>query len=244
MREFKVVGMMRVKDEIRWIQRVIDSMRSICSEVVVLDDHSTDGTFELLQSLSPFVTVVENPYHGLDEARDKDFLLRIVVGLSPDWVLAIDGDEELEPRAEAKIEHFLQRHGRDPEVAVFAFKVCYLWDSPEMVRVDGVYENFYRPSMFRITGQPVSRLHFNQTGGPGGHNLHCSNFPQGLKGGILNVAVRLKHYGYLAKEDRQRKFEYYNRVDPGNITEDGYKHIIGLRSRHAPGQMVFDIWED
>lgn len=244
MKEFNVVGMMRVKDELRWIGRVIDSMSSICSSVVVLDDHSTDGTFEFLEKLSPFVTVVKNPYQGLDEARDKDFLLRVIVGLSPDWVLAIDGDEELEPKAEARIEHFLTRHGKDPEVSVFAFKVCYLWDSPDQVRCDGVYEHFYRPSMFRLVGEPTGRLHFNKTGGPGNHNLHCSNFPQGLKGKIINVGVRLKHYGYMDAEDRKRKYAYYNRIDPGNITEDGYKHILGIPSRHAPGKVELVKWED
>ncbi len=33
---------------------------------------------------------------GFDEARDKNYLLRELIGAAPDWVLWIDGDEVLE----------------------------------------------------------------------------------------------------------------------------------------------------
>lgn len=242
----KIVGMMRVRDEIRWIESSIRSIQSLCSTVYVLDDGSQDGTYELLEKMDN-VVVFRSPYHDLNEARDKDFLLRTIIEENdhygqPDWIIAIDGDEELEAAGESKVRHFLSRHGHENTVSAFGFHVRYLWDTADNIRVDGVYENFYRPSMFRLAGEPISRLHYNQTDGK--HNLHCSNFPQGLRGGILNVGVRLKHYGYMFEADRKRKYEYYNRIDPGNITEDEYKHILGLPSRHAPGKIRFEKWED
>jgi hypothetical protein len=30
----------------------------------------------------------------------------------------------------------------------------------------------------------------------------------------------------MHKEDRIRKFEWYNEADPGNVREDGYRHMV------------------
>jgi hypothetical protein len=38
--------------------------------------------------------------------------------------------------------------------------------------------------------------------------------------------VRLLHYGYLHKEDRVRKFHWYNKIDPNNAFEDQYRHMV------------------
>ena len=96
--------------------------------------------------------------------------------------------------------------------------------------------------MFRLINEGFK---FKTTGSKG--NLHCSSIPQEFLGhakmhGRL-VAVNLGqqegdpvpmvfddtcllHYGYMLREDRARKFRWYNRVDPGNETEDYYRHIV------------------
>jgi glycosyltransferase involved in cell wall biosynthesis len=46
----RFVGMLRVKNEQRWIARVIESILPLCEYVYILDDHSTDGTPEICSS--------------------------------------------------------------------------------------------------------------------------------------------------------------------------------------------------
>jgi hypothetical protein len=54
------------------------------------------------------------------------------------------------------------------------------------------------------------------------------------------VNARLLHYGYLHREDRIRKYEWYTQQDPDNQAEDFYRHtVIGdlfpaeIRFRHG-----------
>ena len=71
---------------------------------------------------------------------------------------------------------------------------------------------------------------------PGTGNFHCGNIPQGLVGRIQEIDVRLKHYGYLTREQRRAKYEWYNQNDPHNISEDEYRHLVEIPgARHAPG---------
>ena len=98
-----IAGMLRIKNEARWIRAVVASMFPVCERVVILDDHSEDDTVEICRSFGERVRVVESPFTGIDESRDKNHLLSEVRKLDPEWCLAIDGDEILEPAADRKI---------------------------------------------------------------------------------------------------------------------------------------------
>jgi glycosyltransferase involved in cell wall biosynthesis len=236
----KIFGMMRVRNETRWIRDSVDSALAVCERVFVLDDHSGDGTAEICAAMGDRVTVIPSPFEGLDEARDKDFLLaQVVKGGPPDWVLALDGDEVLEAGSVPKI---LDAVRNWPGVSLLRFRIAYLWDSPDQARVDGVYGRFARPSCFRLRGQKVSRLVFRRKGPPGAPNFHCSSFPTGLIGRTVNTDVWIRHYGYMTREDRLRKYAWYRERDGNNMAEDRYRHIAqgdlpelpaSARFRHA-----------
>ena len=65
--------MLRVKNEARWIDRVIRAVQPATDSILVLDDHSSDGTPEICESLG--CQVFRSEFDSLDEAHDKDFLL-------------------------------------------------------------------------------------------------------------------------------------------------------------------------
>jgi len=211
----KIIGMLRVKNEARWIERCLNSILPLCDWVVVMDDNSDDDTLFRCQSL-PRVNAFPSPYFGLDEARDKDHLLGIVeLNYRPDWVLAIDGDEMLAPGAEDVLRKAL--HSQWP---CLSLRVRYLWDREDQVRVDGVYGDFHRESVFRPNG-----ARFTNNGN--GANFHCGNVPAAIrqKRAVLN-GVALLHFGYLHRADRERKYAWYNAQDPRNTREDGYRHMV------------------
>jgi GT2 family glycosyltransferase len=234
----RVLCALRVRDEAAHIGEVLDSVLPLCGQAVVFDDHSEDATPQICAGFGARVERMVSPFTGLDEARDKNCLLRRILVHDPDWVLWIDGDEVLERAGPAKLAALIARP--DP-AEVLALQIAYLWDDPAQVRVDGVFGRFTRQSLFRLRGQPVERLLFPRTGRA---NLHCGNVPRGLVGRAETVPVRLKHYGYLAADQRRRKYEWYNRVDPGNRAEDEYRHLIGVPgARHAPGPLVLEPWD-
>jgi glycosyltransferase involved in cell wall biosynthesis len=217
-----VIGLLRVKNEARWIERVIASIQPVCSSILVMDDHSDDGTPFLCSSI-PGVTVYDSPFTGLNETRDKNWLLDRARG--NDWVLMVDGDEVLDPASIPAVQSAMQ----GPH-SCLSFRILYLWDREDQVRVDGVYGKFRRPSMFR-----PAHFHFEGTVSAG--NFHCGNAPIALQIVAQPIAADLLHLGYLHREDRLRKYEWYRRIDGGNRNEDGYRHVAQGDLPEIPADM-------
>jgi glycosyltransferase involved in cell wall biosynthesis len=223
--------MLRIKNEARWIERVVHSILPLCERVFVLDDHSSDGTPEICEGIAR-CTVFRSPYEGLDETRDKNFLLwqlfnavpkqdrHFTYGnpLCPYWAVAIDGDEVLEPGGPD-----LLRVEVHKVVHSLSLPILYLWDTPERYRVDGVYGSFRRPSVFRLMNNSFT---FKATPWGNGANFHCSSVPQELLHGANRSKARLLHLGYMDRVDRLRKFAWYSEIDPGNAVEDCYRHMV------------------
>jgi Glycosyl transferase family 2 len=229
-----IAAMLRIKNEASWIRRVLQSCLAVCDQAFVLDDHSTDDTAAICRSIAR-VTVYDSPFSGLNETRDKDFLLHQVRNYSPAWVLCIDGDELLpEPSIRTLVE--LLKCGTAPG---YSLRILYLWDSPVTVRTDGVYGRFRRPSLFRIRGaEPLSFSPMESSA----VNFHCTNVPHQLWPGVVNSQICLLHFGYMEQAERRRKFDWYNAIDPHNASQDCYQHCIqgdpggpdpGLKLKHA-----------
>lgn len=245
---FPFVAMLRVHNEVRWIQEVIRSTFQLCDHVFVLDDHSTDGTPDLCRALADAhphgylkgqktVTVFDSPFTGLNESRDKNWLYdQIIRVCAPDWILCIDGDEVLEGPAGAAIRAEIENH---PEVSSWKLKIEFLWNDPNTVRTDRIYSDFWRPSLFRPfhedPSKPDSRTllqEFRFQSSPWGRikdgvkpNLHCSSVPQRHIHGSKLIPARLKHYGYMERAWRVGKLDYYTSIDWKNESEDWYRHM-------------------
>ena len=211
-----IVGMLRIRNEARWIRAVVSSILPVCEHVVILDDHSEDETAGICGAFPERVTVLPSPFEGLDESRDKNYLLKEVMKLDPKWCLCIDGDEILDPAAPEVIRSELA----EPRAACYSLKVVFLWDAPDTMRTDGVYGRFFRPSLFRARPGPA----FLETT-YGGH-FHCGNVPAGMGCTAQPLDTRILHLGYMSREDRLRKYRWYNETDPGNEAEDCYRHMV------------------
>jgi hypothetical protein len=231
-----IVGMIRAKNEARWIARSVKSLLEVCSEVYLMNDHSTDGTPDIARELG--VKVLDTPFPensmNPDESRDKAWLVEQIQknrdGILPDWIVCIDGDEELEPHCKDKL-LFAMKYA---DVEALALPFYHLWNRPDQIRVDRWYTTFQRFSMFK----PKAGFgwHSLYQGSQVHGGLHTGNAPADLKGALLDVHVI--HYGYMLKEDRIRKFRYYNSVDPNNPMEDGYRHCVQGDIPEVPPHLV------
>ena len=211
----RIVALLRVKNEARWIEKVLGSIRPLCDPIIVLDDHSDDGTPALCEAVG--ATVLHSKFSGIDESRDKTFLLEAAAAFKPDWCYMIDGDEFLEPNGPDLIRASISGGQSDS----YMFPLLYLWDRLDQIRVDRVYSRMRRHSLWKfVPGDRFRTTHF-------GGNFHCGSVPERvvpLPKGLC--AARILHLGYLHREDRIRKYEWYNRIDPGNELEDCYRHMV------------------
>lgn len=217
-----IYGMMRVRNEERWIEKSLRSLLEVCDLVYLFDDHSTDATVEIAQGLGKkkhrrnMVVVIHSPFEDLNESRDKTYLLARITSMyslkdlsenNQDWVVCIDGDEELVYQDLLQ----LMFNTSDKEVS-YSFQILTLFDSPNQMRVDPPYNNLLRPSMFRLI-RPRMVFKSNATHGGG---FHCSNVPADIGFGVKThePVVKVKHYGYMEKSDRERKYKFYLEHDP------------------------------
>lgn len=207
------VAMLRVKNEARWIKRCLDSIAPLCNGgMLVFDDHSSDDTARIASDCG--ATIIMSPFEGLQESRDKNLLLGLAMRTKAEWVISIDGDEELRAYDLVNLASAMQT----TRCTALSLPVWYLWDREDQMRVDGVYGDFHRESVFR----PREGAWFDENKGP---NLHCGNVPRVLRQNRQIVNAPLLHYGYMHCEDRVRKLAWYRERDPNNEREDNYRHI-------------------
>ena len=242
MAEFKrtklnVAGMLRIKNEGRWIAEVIEGALKLCDHLFVLDDHSTDDTATVCQRYSGRLTLCPSPFSGFNEARDKNWLFdKIMVRCEPAWILCVDGDEVLTERSADAIRQAIQ----DPDCPAYSLQILYLWNDRQTMRTDWVYGEFWRPSIFRplyilpdtpdhitlaralrFMPTPFGRREDNHT-----PNFHCSSVPQAYLGRSKRCpGGSLLHLGYMHREDRVKKLDFYTLHDWLNRSEDCYRHM-------------------
>lgn len=231
------IAMLRVRDEERWIAEVIEAVLPLCARVFVMDDHSQDRTTEICGRY-PEVTVLLSPFTvGFNEARDKNWLLdQVEAHCEAEWLLCIDGDEVLEKRGPQIIR---EQVAATPDQHSYSLQIIFLWNDRQTMRTDWVYGEFYRPSLFRpfhidpdrpdhlkIAGETrFMSTPFGRRVDGNEPNLHCSSVPQRYLHGCKRLEARLKHYGYLHREDRVRKLDRYTALDWLNRAEDCYRHM-------------------
>lgn len=210
----EIVAALRVKNEGRWIREVLEAIRW-CRAIYLMDDHSTDGTREIAKDCG--AVVMESPFDTFDEARDKEWLVGNIAKEHRlgTWVLMQDGDEVLEPGGEPVLRRTIAARAG---ALAFGLRIKFLWNSRREYRVDGVYGQFSRPSLFMLTGQ----YSFRRSGVKG--NLHPSCVPAANRPGWRKCPAALLHLGYMDREDRIRKWKFYNSMDPVNVDE-GYDRL-------------------
>ena len=91
----KIVGIVFVRNEDRFVGRAIANAADFCDEVLLADRCSTDRTPEILQEFSR-CNPAKFRFFQLDHPRESHSLLQPYVGKNC-WIFAIDGDEIYDP---------------------------------------------------------------------------------------------------------------------------------------------------
>lgn len=222
----------------------------------VLDTDSVEsyqGERRILHYIhSPFENCVRAKQRT-DELRDKSLLWSYVKAvIECETILCMDGDEILSRAAVRNLPTALEILDK---VDVLEIPVLYLWDSEHQIRVDGTYRNLddghpraRHPRIFTIKRLSEEQLFMTrfETSGYGG-NFHCGSIPLEGWGRTPTRALfphPIVHFGYIDRALRERKFEFYNRVDPNSEAQQFYLHVIERPNKFCPGPPQFATWTD
>ena len=223
MHDQKFVATYRVKNEERFLKKSIESIYDLCDEIVILDDGSTDHTAEIYSNFDKVVDIHKQFNLPLDEVRDRNYLLQMVLKRKPDIIISIDGDEIFMPHAKDILLEEL--NVLYPNENLFEFQFLTLWNNYDQLRFDGIFGNYYQKRLFRTKNQ-TPELKFENTSISG--NLHGGSIPSNLTGfeKPLRSKVKIFHLASIDEKLRQQKFQFYTNLDPNNPITDGYRHMI------------------
>ena len=90
----RIVGVLLVKNEDMYIRWVINNILDFCDHIMVLDNHSTDHTWEILESLARKTDKIS--LRKWDNAQNSQKALTPYYGTDT-WVFGVDGDEVYDP---------------------------------------------------------------------------------------------------------------------------------------------------
>lgn len=87
----KIVGISLVKNEDRFVQNSLESVIDFCDKIIVLDNNSSDNTFDILQKLKnkyPEKIILQK----IENAVLSHTYIEKYAG-TPTWIFGVDGDE-------------------------------------------------------------------------------------------------------------------------------------------------------
>ncbi len=193
--------MLRTKDGILFVEDWLACFEKLVDEIVVVDNGSTDGTFEILKAHHKVVDIVRT--EGYNEGRDKNMLYAMARKRKPDWCLWLDVDEIFEPEiTRAHLDKLMSSRF----VTKYKFRRFHFIDKEHFA---GSGQYFFFTSIHdRVLWKENPSGYFED------FILDSPNV-KGIKGIELNTNFRLKHLGYINKELVDKKVDIYKAViDP------------------------------
>lgn len=203
------------------MERVLDSVAGLASEVVAVDSGSTDGTLDLLASRG--ARIIESAWRG--HVATKQMALE---ACTQDWILHLDSDEPVEPDLAASLRSLIEGGG----VGVAAARVNRkIW---------------YRGRFLNHAWQPEWRLRLvrreHVVSGKvrwGGRDPHDKlELLEPSAGRVVDLPGTLRHESFESFAQHLGKQLTLSRIAAQTLAQDGERGSL-LRLVTSPGGAMF-----
>lgn len=238
----RIIGSMVVRNEMdRYLDRCLAWMSPIVDDLYILDDQSTDGTYELCRDYTDYVTRRPDDVPSFLEHEGKfrtfafDELEHFTKPALGDWILSFDADEFLvASNAEADVSEELRHaiRGKNVSGIVIDFKEIFKIDGDDFYyRTDGYWDAIRGPRLY--TYQMCAR--FNDKA------MASGSEPTYVATGRKERTDRLTfiHLGYARDEDKQSKYERYS-----SLFDHGHNdsHIQSIIKKPDLAKLEMEFW--
>jgi hypothetical protein len=201
MGRFKIIGICQIYNEIRKgnLERFLKHFQPLVDQLVVYDDHSTDGSYEYLLQHTPYVIRGEAT-DWRNEINHKQILLDQALALKPDFLLWLDADEVLSANAAARLESLCDYCVQN-QLDALALHELNLWRSNSWRRIDSLYDDGWFVRLWRVV--PGIGYHDVRSG------LHQQSYPSTITRIEQNYDLQVIHYGFSSPKHLAYKYLIY-----------------------------------
>lgn len=200
-----------------WLNRWLEENIKYFDKWIILDDASSDGTFEELKKFNHekmIIAQMPEETFKIDESKIRNILWQKIkeIAKEGDYVFVLDSDEIICPE-------FLKEKDRLTKInAVLTFKKIELWDEKNY-RIDSLWSNYF-DRMFPYRNMPW------------GYDKAQFHYPQipayaFLKMPRYNANVRVLHLAYSTEELRKAKYDFMMN-NPQQKKDITYKHLQSI----------------
>ncbi len=229
----KLVASAIVRNEAdRYLDAWLTHLTTFCDEVRLLDDGSTDETWEIVAehenvyiAPNPGVTFLE------DESAARNALLGWTMEGRGDYVLSIDADEFVGDTATLRFQ-------LGQAAPVYSLTMREVWKIDQEgerigLRVDGQWGDRRCPILWRSPGVLIgSRWRIPR------RKLACGREPQAVRGNRgFDTGVGVYHFGWAREAERQARADRYYEHDGGRFHANAH-----LQSLLDPDEAVTFDW--
>ncbi|MBI9053915.1 MAG: glycosyltransferase [Bacteroidales bacterium] len=213
-KNYRALALVPAYNEIERIESFLEHIKDHCDGVILLDDGSSDSTYTSANH-DIIKLKVSKKRTEFNDLENRNILLKLASFFNCEWFYFIDVDERFDERFDTVFDYV-----DNSKIDTIAFNFVNLWNNESQYRTDMFDTNrtmlsgvFYRWRMFRNVGNlqlySDNKLHFSTT-------PYVNN--------ELHSGIVLKHFGYLDKQKREKKYSFYKKEDKQEILD--YEFIL------------------
>ena len=211
-KQYKKLILCQAYNETEFMEGFLEDMAKYFDGIILLDDGSTDHTWELARH-EKLLLKVKKKREYFNDLENRNILLDLASFFKSKWFCFMDIDERFDERY-VNFETFED----DQNVDVVAFRYVDLWDSDTTYNTSlfGSQKGIYRRMrMFRSIGHMQIRTFKKK--------LHFAAVPH--RNNIFESMVLFKHFGNLDPELRAKKYHRY-RIEDAYSDQSDYSDLL------------------